>query len=182
VPFVINNDGTLSKNAAEVLFASLVEAEKSEPLEDEIFVLELGIGVGLFARYFLDNFRDLCQRNKKDYYDRLCYIAADRSRRMLLDVLRHGVLANHPGRFRVREVDALEPERLLRDLMFVGQPFQPDGEGQGDGNGRVLSADPGKQATKPGSAGEVRLESLTYVKLRAVFLNYLLDCLPAAVL
>ena len=102
VPFVINNDGSLSRNAAEVFFASLIEAEKTEPLEEEIFVLELGIGVGLFARYFLDNFRDLCQKHKKDYYDRLCYIAADRSQRMLMDVLRHGVLANHPGRYRVR--------------------------------------------------------------------------------
>src|SRR5215475_5353440 len=52
VPFVINNDGTLSRHAAEVLFASLQEAEKILPLEDDIFVLELGIGVGLFARFF----------------------------------------------------------------------------------------------------------------------------------
>src|SRR3984885_15361285 len=65
VPFVINNDGTLSRNAAEVFFASLVEAETSDTLESEIFVLELGIGVGLFARYFLDNFRDLCLKNSK---------------------------------------------------------------------------------------------------------------------
>src|SRR5262245_55127125 len=52
VPFVINNDGTLSRNAAEVFFASLLEAEKAQDLEPNIFVLELGIGVGLFARYF----------------------------------------------------------------------------------------------------------------------------------
>ena len=143
VPFVINNDGTLSRNTAEVFFASLMEAEKAGPLEEEIFVLELGIGVGLFARYFLDSFRDLCRTNKKDYYDRLCYIAADRSRRMLLDLLRHGILANHPGRYRVRQVDAMEPARLLGDVMFRGQPAK---------------------------------------QIRAVFLNYLLDCLPAAVL
>jgi len=80
VPFVINNDGTLSRNAAQVFFASLQDAEEKGPLEDDIFVLELGIGVGLFARYFLDTFRDLCQEHKKDYYDRLCYIAADRIR------------------------------------------------------------------------------------------------------
>jgi hypothetical protein len=54
VPFVINNDGTLSRNAAEIFYASLVEAEKNGPLEAEIFVLELGIGVGLFTRYFLE--------------------------------------------------------------------------------------------------------------------------------
>src|SRR5205814_8235452 len=47
VPFVINNDGALSRNAAEVFFVSLVEADKAGTLEDEIFVLELGIGVGL---------------------------------------------------------------------------------------------------------------------------------------
>src|SRR6516162_8709433 len=58
VPFVINNDGTLSRHAAEVFFASLAETEKTAPLEDEIFVLELGIGVGLFARFFLDCFRE----------------------------------------------------------------------------------------------------------------------------
>src|ERR1700760_1963539 len=34
VPFVINNDGTLSRNAAEVFFASLQEAEKSAPLDE----------------------------------------------------------------------------------------------------------------------------------------------------
>src|ERR1700692_2309857 len=66
VPFVINNDGGLSRSAAEIFFASLLEAEKSgnwpslQPsatrgeADADIFVLELGIGVGLFARYFLD--------------------------------------------------------------------------------------------------------------------------------
>jgi len=142
VPFVINNDGTLSRNAAEVLFANLLDAEQEGTLEKEIFVLELGIGVGLFARYFLDAFRDLCHERGKDFYDRLCYIAADRSERMLLDVCRHGVLAQHPGRYRLRLVDAMKPgDELPNDLMFEDK--------------------------KP---------------LRAVFLNYLLDCLPAAVL
>src|SRR5947208_9147851 len=61
VPFVINNDGTLSTNAAEVFFAGLVEADQAGTLEEEIFVLELGIGVGLFARFFLDHLRDLCR-------------------------------------------------------------------------------------------------------------------------
>jgi tetratricopeptide (TPR) repeat protein len=144
VPFVINNDGTLSRNAAEVFFASLLDAEAEGPLENELFVLELGIGVGLFARYFLGHFRKLCQEQHKDYYDRLCYIAADRSERMLRDVCRHGVLAQHPGRYRLRLVDAMNPgERLPYDAMFRGIAGKP---------------------------------------LRAVFLNYLLDCLPAAVL
>ncbi len=142
IPFVINNDGTLSHSAAAVLFASLEAANKAGGLPAELLVLELGIGVGLFARYFLDAFRDLCDRHQRDYYDRLTYIAADRSERMLRDVARHGVLAGHPGRYRLRLVDAMAPEeRLPRDVMFRGGPEKP---------------------------------------LRAVFLNYLLDCLPAA--
>src|SRR5262245_40840690 len=78
VPFLINNDGTLSRNAAEVFFTSCVEAEKAGELEPDIFVLEIGIGVGLFARFFLDHFRELCKEERKDFYDRLCYIAGDR--------------------------------------------------------------------------------------------------------
>jgi tetratricopeptide (TPR) repeat protein len=143
VPFVINNDGSLSHNAAHVFFASLLAAEKEGTLPAELFVLELGIGVGLFARFFLDAFQNLCDQHGTDYYGRLTYIAADRSQRMLLDVARHGVFAHHPGRYRLRLVDAMQPSDLLRDVMFRRQPARP---------------------------------------LRAVFLNYLLDCLPAAVL
>jgi hypothetical protein len=69
---------------------------------------------------------------------------ADHSEPMLRDVLRHGILAHHSGRYRLRQVDALHPAaRLRHDLMFRGQ------------------------GTKP---------------FRAVFLNYVLDCLPAAAL
>jgi hypothetical protein len=59
VPYVVNNDGSLSRHAAEVFFASVAAAEQAGTLESEILVLELGIGVGLFARYFLDTLREL---------------------------------------------------------------------------------------------------------------------------
>ena len=143
VPFVVNNDGNLSLRAAEVFFASLVEAEKAGTLQRDIFVLELGIGVGLFARFFLDRMMQLSDQAGKDYYDRLTYIAADRSARMLRDAGRRGVFQNHPGRYRLRLIDALRPETVLAD------------------------ADIAELGSRP---------------LRAVFLNYLLDCLPAAVL
>jgi tetratricopeptide (TPR) repeat protein len=146
VPYVVNNDGTLSAHAADVFYTSLVEAEKAGTLapDEDIFALELGIGVGLFARLFLDAFRQRCRQDGKDYYDRFCYIAADRSPRMLLDLCRHGVLARHAGHYCVRQIDAMEPEQALnRDLLFRNHKGPP---------------------------------------LRACFLNYLLDCLPAAVL
>ena len=111
-------------------------------MEADIFVLELGIGVGLFARFFLDAFRDLCLRRGKDFYDRLTYICGDRSEKMLQDACRHGVLGQHGGHCVFRVVDALQPERTLAgDIIF-----------------RRLGARP----------------------FRAVFLNYILDCLPAA--
>ena len=123
VPFVVNNDGNLSRNAAEVFFTSLIEAEKAGGLEPDLYVLELGIGVGLFARFFLDHFQLLCDKHKKDFYDRLTYVAADRSERMLMDVARHGVLTNHPGRYRLRRVDAMCPEKELPfDAMFLDHP------------------------------------------------------------
>jgi tetratricopeptide (TPR) repeat protein len=142
VPFTINNDGSLSRRTAELFFAGLAESEKKEPLESTLHVLELGIGVGLFARLFLDSFKDLCSREGKDYYRRLVYIAADRSERMLADACRHGTFANHPGRYLIRVVDALEPGKYL--------------------------------------SGDLALPEGSSRPLRAVFLNYVLDCLPAA--
>jgi tetratricopeptide (TPR) repeat protein len=144
VPFAVNNDGNLSVSAAEVLFAALVAAERAGTLGPDVFVLEVGIGVGLFARFFLDAFRALCAREGKDYYDRLRYVAGDYSEKMLRDAGRHGVFANHPGRYVLRVVDALSPERSLAADPLFGPP-----------GGRPF---------------------------HAVFLNYLLDCLPAAVL
>src|SRR5262249_31137189 len=122
VPFVINNDGTLSYSAAEGYFAPLAAAPQEGALPPHPVVLELGVGAGLFARYFRDPLRALCDRQGRTSSARLTYVAADRSERMLLDVARHGVLAAHPGRYKLRLVDALKPgEALPHDLMFRGQ-------------------------------------------------------------
>ena len=125
VPYVINNDGTLSRHAAELLFVSLVEAEKAGPLPPQLCTLELGIGVGLFARFFLDAFAELCRRHGKDYYDRLQYVAGDYSERMLVDAGRNGIFRRHPGHYLLRRVDALSPEPYL-----LGDPLlRPWGRG-----------------------------------------------------
>src|SRR5262249_38001676 len=89
-------------------------------------------------------FRDLCAQHGTDYYERLTYLAGDRSEPMLVDACRHGIFAQHPGRYRLRVLDALDPAAGLR-----GDP------------------DLFRHGPRP---------------LRAVFLNYLLDCLPACVL
>jgi len=167
VPYVVNNSGELSWNAAEVLFKGL-EARGEGREGEEIYVLELGIGVGLFARFFLDHFRDLCRTRGRDYYNRLCYVAADRSPRMLLDVARQGILANHAGRYRLRMVDALKVDECLPyDVAFgCRTDLQSVPESGSDGERDGLQIRP---------TGNMR-------RFHAVFLNYLLDCLPAAVL
>jgi tetratricopeptide (TPR) repeat protein len=144
VPFAINNDGNLSVRASQTLFAALAAADRARTLEPDVFVLELGPGIGLFARFFLDAFRLLCEEQGTDYYDRLCYVAGDYSEPMLRDAGRHGVFADHAGHYALRVVNALRADEAL-----AGEPLF-----QGCG-GRPF---------------------------RAVFLNYLLDCLPAAVL
>lgn len=138
VPFTVNNDGGLSAKAAQVVFQSLLESERTSFLEPRIRVLELGVGAGLFAKYFLDAFARLCRDNAKDYYDRLVYIAADRSERMLQDLEAHNLLSVHAGHYEIALLDAT----------------------------RLRAADI-RQHT-PG--------------IRAVFLNYVLDSLPAAML
>jgi len=167
VPYVVNNSGELSSNAAEVLFEGL-EARGEGREGEDIYVLELGIGVGLLARFFLDHFRDLCRTHGRDYYHRLCYIAADRSPRMLLDVARHGILANHAGRYRLRVVDALKVDECLPyDVAFgCRTDLQSVPESGSDGETDGLQIRP---------TGNMR-------RFHAVFLNYLLDCLPATVL
>ena len=75
VPFLINNSGFLSEHISAVLFANCVETPPAGP----IAILELGAGVGLFARYFLESFRAICKQEGRDFYDRLIYYVTDRS-------------------------------------------------------------------------------------------------------
>jgi tetratricopeptide (TPR) repeat protein len=142
VPYVINNDGALSRQAAEIFFTGLQAAEANGRLEERIFALELGVGIGLFARYFLDAFRELCLRHGRNYYQRFCYIAADSSERMLSHLEAHRVLEDHEGHYRLALVDAMNPRLDWQ---------------------------------------EGRTDSLSGA-VRAVFLNYVLDSLPATVL
>jgi hypothetical protein len=109
VPFIINNTGRLSEHAAAVLFANCTDADDGGP----ITVLELGAGTGLFAKYFLDVFRAICRQEQRDFYDRLLYLASDRSPRTVGQWQERGQFDDHMAE-RLRHVelgvcDALEP-------------------------------------------------------------------------
>jgi tetratricopeptide (TPR) repeat protein len=105
VPFLVNNSGFLSEHAAAVVFANCVEA----PPQGDIRVLELGAGMGLFARYFLDAFRAVCRQEGRDFYDRLTYYVSDRSLRTTRQWLERAQFANHEGRVVVGTSDATNP-------------------------------------------------------------------------
>jgi tetratricopeptide (TPR) repeat protein len=130
VPYHVNNNGRASADAARVLFASCLDVPSGD---DPLLVLEVGAGSGLFARYFLDEFRDLCRRHGHDFYDRLRFHVTDRSPGSVKYWSEHGVFGEHGG--------------------------------------RVTSAVCDAQALEPVEG-----------PLRAVFANYVLDSLPAAVL
>ena len=103
-------------------------------------VLEFGGGTCLFARGFLLAFSRICEKNGRDYHQRLTYVVADRSEPMLCDAQRYGVFPPH-SRVLLAQADAIEQRFDWLDPP-AGEPLQFD----------------------------------------AIFLNYLLDCLPATVL
>ncbi|MGH8597335.1 MAG: SAM-dependent methyltransferase, partial [Gammaproteobacteria bacterium] len=139
VPFIVNNSGRLSENAAACLYSNCLEADS---LEDRIAVLELGAGSGLFARYFLDAFQAICAQEDRDFYGRLTYFVSDQSPRTAEQWRDQEVFAKHDGHVVVGTCDSTCPAEF-RDL-------------QGENAG-------------PGVP-------------RAVFANYALDVLPAAIL
>lgn len=92
VPFLINNDGLLSALAAVLLFTNCRETSKdNEPIN----VIEFGAGSGLFARYFLDAFQELCAQQGANYYDQLTYYVTDSSPQTVSDWVSRGLYAQH---------------------------------------------------------------------------------------
>jgi tetratricopeptide (TPR) repeat protein len=102
VPFLINNSGRLSENAAVLLFENCSELEPNE----QVTVIELGAGTGLFARFFLDSFRTLCQQEGKTYYERLRYVVTDRSTATVEHWRERDLFATHATRVVTQVCDA----------------------------------------------------------------------------
>jgi len=110
VPYLVNNTGRLSENAAVLVFAALGEIRPALP--KKIVVLELGAGTGLHARYFLDAFAAECRKNGSDLYDRLTYIVSDRFERTVLGWKRDGLFAGHEDHVALRLCEASLPTAL----------------------------------------------------------------------
>jgi tetratricopeptide (TPR) repeat protein len=109
VPYLINNNGRPSAQAATILYAACTERVTAAA---PVTVLEVGAGSGLFARYFLDAFRALCADEKTSFYDQLTYIVTDRGRRTVEQWAERDLFSAHPGRVILATCDASAPETL----------------------------------------------------------------------
>jgi len=110
VPYLINNSGRLSENAAWLLFENLRERP---PARGAIELVELGAGSGLFAKLFLDAFRELCRAHGEDFYDRLTYVVSDHSPRSVERWGELGMFREHAEHVSAAQVDALDPTVAL---------------------------------------------------------------------
>lgn len=72
-------------------------------------MLEIGVGLGLFARLLLKRLRALCEQQGRDFIRRLVYIATDISPRSLADIRRLGTLDEFDAQVRLGVIDALQP-------------------------------------------------------------------------
>ncbi|MBN2576208.1 MAG: tetratricopeptide repeat protein [Deltaproteobacteria bacterium] len=110
VPYLVNNNGRLSANAAALVWAALHEARATLP--ERIVMLELGAGVGLFARYFLDVFAAECRKENSDLYERLTFVVTDRFEKTVRGWQRDGIFAGHEAHVALCVCDASSPGKL----------------------------------------------------------------------
>lgn len=83
----------------------------SESLPEEIRVLEVGGGYGVFAKNFIEAFRDICRYEKLDYIDRLVYFFTDFSQKTIDEVQASDTFKEFTGKVRFARFDASkEPE------------------------------------------------------------------------
>lgn len=102
VPYVVNNSGWLSLCIAEMLFASC----EATPPPERVYVVELGCGSALFAKLFLDAFKLCCSEHGRDHYERLTYLATDRSPAAVAQWRERRVFAEHEGHVEPLVLDA----------------------------------------------------------------------------
>jgi hypothetical protein len=92
----------------------LRDLENKKQLSSEIFVLEIGVGMGTRSRIWLDHFRKLDQERGTQYYDRLKFLLGDYSL-ATLERSRPAV-TDHLDLCSFMVLDALDPMKTLSFL------------------------------------------------------------------
>jgi tetratricopeptide (TPR) repeat protein len=111
VPYLVNNTGRLSENAASLVLAAFNELGSSLP--KQLIILEIGAGTGLHARYFLDAFSALCRDAGLNFYDRVTYVVSDRFERTVAGWERDGLFAEHREHVMPCVCDAAAPSEMV---------------------------------------------------------------------
>ena len=102
-----------ARNAAAVrelileIFKTWDDLDARSALPPELYVMELGVGNGLQARTWLDEFVTLSRAHSRDYYRRLHYIMGDYSPHVLGRALK--AVAHHGDHISALVVDATHP-------------------------------------------------------------------------
>jgi tetratricopeptide (TPR) repeat protein len=104
VPFTVNNDGTLSRQVATLLFEACLADDPGGPIE----VLEVGAGIGLHARYLLDAFVGLSRAAGRDFHERLRFTVTDGALASVQRWAAAGLFEEHAARVRLAVCDAAD--------------------------------------------------------------------------
>ena len=120
VPFLINNSGRLSEHAAALLYQACLASRRTE---GRFVAVEIGAGLGLFARYLLDAFKAICEQEARPFYQRLLLVVTDRSRRTVAQWRDVGLFEAHRDRVLLATCDAQNPSSLLPLDLASAPPF-----------------------------------------------------------
>ncbi len=119
VPFGATSDGRLSLRAAELVGALIKSIDPSSPeAAERIHLLEFGCGSGFFAKLLLDRLKMV----DPALYDRVRYVATDRSSAMVGQVRKQGILEEHGDRVVLAQLDANDLSQAAEQLGCQGLP------------------------------------------------------------
>ncbi|RYX99054.1 hypothetical protein EON78_04010, partial [bacterium] len=81
IPFNITSNSRFAYQNAKIFF----EAVKDSSLE-KLYIMEMGAGSGIFAYYFLEQLKIICEQKKSDLFKRVHYMITDYSVTNLNDI------------------------------------------------------------------------------------------------
>lgn len=114
-----SSDGThpdFIRESVDNFIRLVADLEGRGYLPEELFVLEIGVGSGEGARLWLDEFRERCRAEGRDYYSRVRYLMSDLSMHVL-DLARPN-MAEHLEQVSFLALDAIDPLKTLSFLRY----------------------------------------------------------------
>lgn len=108
-PFNITSNSRFAYQTAKIIYENI----KNINLE-KIYILELGSGVGLFAKYFLDQLKKICYSKNKELFKRIHFMITDYSVKNLNDIIESKVFDEYKksGNVDFYTLDINNPENL----------------------------------------------------------------------